>query len=52
VQQVDAHSDHKPPPINVAGKFCVIDADGRERASDTAEGGLYYRGPCDNGSGK
>jgi NADH-quinone oxidoreductase subunit M len=52
VKQVEEHSDFKTPEINVAAKFCVIDADGREHPSDTAGGGLYYRGPCENGAGK
>ncbi len=47
VTQVDTHSDHKTPEINVAGKFCVVDADGREHPSDrSTTSGLYYRGPC------
>ena len=52
VKQVETHSDFKTPVINVAGKFCVVDADGREHPSDTAGGGLYYRGPCENGARK
>ena len=39
VTQVDTHSDHKTPVINVAGKYCVIDANGLERVADTPEGG-------------
>jgi NADH-quinone oxidoreductase subunit M len=52
VTQVNSHSDHKAPVINVAGTYCVIDANGLEHAADTPEGGLYYRGPCESGPGK
>lgn len=52
VKQVEEHSDFKSPEINVAAKFCVVDADGREHPSETPKGDLYYRGPCDSGAGK
>jgi hypothetical protein len=47
VTQVDTHSDHKTPEINLAGKYCVVDANGDEHSSDRpSKSGLYYRGPC------
>jgi len=53
VTQVNSHSDHKAPVISVAGQYCVIDANGLEHPADRPdEGGLYYRGPCESGSGK
>jgi hypothetical protein len=53
VTQVDSHSNHKTPEINLAGKYCVIDADGNEHTVDSvdAASGLFYKGPCDNGAG-
>ena len=58
VTQVDTHSDHKAPTIsvtgNVAGKYCIIDANGNEHPSDspaTTASGLFYPGPCESGPG-
>ncbi|HTK15345.1 MAG TPA: NADH-quinone oxidoreductase subunit M [Acidimicrobiia bacterium] len=53
VTQVDSHSNHKTPVINLAGKYCVIDADGSEHTVDATNQvrGLFYKGPCDSGAG-
>jgi NADH-quinone oxidoreductase subunit M len=53
VNQVEQHSDFKTPRIEVAGKICVVDANGNEHtvdATDTAKG-LFYSGPCDPEAG-
>jgi NADH-quinone oxidoreductase subunit M len=54
VHQVDTHSDHKAPAVNVAAKSCTTDADGRltvpildlQSEIATARGTFTY-GPCD-----
>jgi NADH-quinone oxidoreductase subunit M len=47
VTQVDSHSNHHAPAVNATGKFCIVDANGREHPSNTlSKTDVYYRGAC------